>query len=118
MWDGVGAAAYLNSKLPKSKAVPKQEARRLPEPGISQLGADCRWARLEGHSPAAIQHAIWEGCSLSWNLPLPPKLFSYDDPTRPSHWQPGKPAVYVNLLLIILGFLVVIFSIWGYHQLK
>ena len=58
------------------------------------------------------------GCSLSWNLPLPHKLFSYDDPTRPSHRQPGKPAVYVNLLLIILGFLVVIFSIWGYHQLK
>ena len=28
---------------------------------FSQLGADCRWARLEGHSPAAIQHAIGKG---------------------------------------------------------
>ena len=62
---------------------------------------------------------VGEACSLSWNLPLPPKLFSYDDPTRPSHWQqPGKPAVYVNVLLIVLAIPVVIFSIWGYHQLK
>ena len=71
------------------------------------------------HPPADDSTGEWEGCSLSWNLPLPPKLFSYDDPTRPSHWQQlGKPAVYVNVLLIVLAILVVIFSIWGLHQLK
>ena len=51
----------------------------------------------------------------------PPAIISYDDPTRPISMatrQATFQTVYVNLLLIILAILVVIFSIWGYHQLK
>ena len=37
------------------------------------------------------------------------------DPISLATRQANFQVVYVNLLLIILGILVVIFSIWGYH---
>ncbi len=81
----------VSSSAVQVPSTPKTQAPVLPEPGLFHLRA---WR---------ASHSSRHGIELT---------------SRLVQYVSGFNAMYVNFVMIVLAILVVIFSIWGSHQLK